>query len=127
MSTRLGRLLAAAGAAVLPIALVAAAENPTGQWAGTTEVPGQGQNAVALTITKTDTGYAGSMTDSLRVVANEPLREMTFADGVLTFGFSLSDGIPMKMKLVVTDDKMAGEWRHPGGDAGAITFERKKG
>lgn len=126
MSTRLGRLLAAAGAAVLPIILVGAAENPVGQWAGATEVPGQGPNTVALTITKTDTGYAGSMTDSLGVVANESLREVTFADGVLTFGFSLADGVPMKMKLIVTDDKMAGEWQHPEGESGAITFERKK-
>lgn len=126
MSNRLRRLLVVLGAVALPILSTAAAENPVGQWAGTTEVPGQGPDAVTLTITKTDTGYAGTMTDSLGQVANEPLREVTFADGGLTFAFSLTDGTPMKMVLKVTGDKMAGEWQHPEGDAGAIVFERKK-
>jgi hypothetical protein len=32
----------------------------------------------------------------------------------------------MTMKLNVTGEKMAGEWRHPAGDVGSIVFERKK-
>lgn len=104
-----------------------AAENPVGTWVGTTEVPDQGADAVTLTITKSDGGYTGTMTDSLGVVAAEALRSIEFAEGVLTFGFSLTDGTAMKMRLKITGDKMAGEWQHPDGSAGAITFERKPG
>jgi hypothetical protein len=104
-----------------------AAEDPAGLWIGTTEVPNQGTDQVRLAITRTDGGYGGLMTDSLGVVAGEPLRDVRFADGVLTLGFSLTDGTPMTMTLKVTGDRMAGEWRHPEGEAGAIVFERKKG
>jgi hypothetical protein len=40
-----------------------AAENPVGTWVGTTEVPDQGADAITLTITKGDGGYAGTMTE----------------------------------------------------------------
>lgn len=103
-----------------------AAENPVGTWVGTTEVPDQGADEVTLTIAKSDGGYTGTMTDSLGMVAREALRDIAFADGALTFGFALTDGTAMKMTLKVTGDKMAGQWQHPEGDAGAITFERKK-
>jgi hypothetical protein len=89
-------------------------------------VPGQGTDQVKLAITRVNGAFGGLMTDSLGVVSGEPLREVTFADGVLTFGFSLTDGTPMKMRLTVAGDKMAGEWQHPEGNAGAVTFERKK-
>lgn len=104
-----------------------AAENPVGTWVGTTEVPDQGADGVTLTIAKSDGGYTGTMTDSLGMVAREPLRDIEFAEGVLTFGFSLTDGTAMKMKLKIAGDKMSGEWQHPEGDAGAITLERKTG
>jgi len=103
-----------------------AAEDPVGLWLGTTDVPNQGTDQVRLAVTKVDGRLGGLMTDSLNVVAGEPLREVTFADGVLTFGFSLTDGAQMRMKLKVTGDKMAGEWQTPDGEVGAITFERKK-
>jgi hypothetical protein len=104
-----------------------AAENPVGTWVGTTEVPDQGADEVTLTIAKSDGGYTGTMTDSLGMVAKEALRDIEFAEGVLTFGFSLADGAAMKMKLKIAGDRMAGEWQHPEGDIGAITLERKKG
>jgi hypothetical protein len=39
--------------------------------------------------------------------------------GMTEFGFALTDGTAMNLTL-----KMAGEWRHPEGGAGAITLER---
>jgi hypothetical protein len=104
-----------------------AAENPVGTWVGTTEVPDQGADGVTLTIAKSDGGYTGTMTDSLGMVAREALRDIEFAEGMLTFGFALTDGTAMKMKLKIAGDRMAGEWQHPEGDIGAITLERKKG
>jgi hypothetical protein len=119
-------LLVAAAVTAMSTAL-RAAEDPAGLWIGTTEVPNQGADQVRLAITRIDDGYGGLMTDSLGVVAGDPLRDVKFVDGVLTFGFSLTDGTAMTMKLKVAGDKMAGEWQHPEGDAGAIIFERKKG
>ena len=127
MRARRDLLLLAVIAAALLSAPLHAAEDPAGLWIGTTEVPDQGTDQVRLVITRIDGGYGGLMTDSLRVVAGDALRDVQFADGVLTFGFSLTDGTAMTMKLKVTGDKMAGEWHHPEGDAGAITLERKKG
>jgi hypothetical protein len=119
-------LLVAVIAAAWLAAPLRAAEDPAGLWIGTTEVPDQGTDQVRLAITRIDGGYGGLMTDSLRVVAGDALRDVQFADGVLTFGFSLTDGTAMTMTLKVTGEKMAGEWHHPEGDAGAIVFERKK-
>ena len=102
-----------------------AAENPVGTWVGITEVPDQGADEVTLTIAKSDGGYTGTMTDSLGMVAKEALRDIAFAEGVLTIGFALTDGTAMKMTLKIAGDKMAGEWQHPEGDVGAITLERK--
>jgi len=102
-----------------------AAENPVGTWVGITEVPDQGADEVTLTIAKSNGGYTGTMTDSLGMVAREALRDIAFAEGVLTIGFALTDGTAMKMTLKIAGDKMAGEWQHPEGDVGAITLERK--
>ena len=102
-----------------------AAENPVGTWVGITEVPDQGADEVTLTIAKSNGGYTGTMTDSLGMVAKEALRDIAFAEGVLTIGFALTDGTAMKMTLKIAGDKMAGEWQHPEGDVGAITLERK--
>jgi hypothetical protein len=44
--------------------------------------------------------------------------------GMTEFGFALTDGTAMNLTLKVGGDKMAGEWRHPEGGAGAITLER---
>ena len=104
---------------------IRAAENPIGVWVGTTEVPDQGTDQVTLTITKAKDGYAGTLSDSLGQVAKEPLRDVKFADGALTFSFSLTDGTDMTMSLKLTGDKMAGEWHHPEGSAGGVTLERK--
>ena len=116
------RFLAALVALTVPLW---AAENPVGTWVGITEVPDQGADEVTLTIAQSNGGYTGTMTDSLGMVAKEALRDIAFAEGVLTIGFALTDGTAMKMTLKIAGDKMAGEWQHPEGDVGAITLERK--
>jgi hypothetical protein len=120
-------LLVLVAAAMVPMpAILRAAEEPAGVWIGTTTVPDQGTDQVTLTIMKTSDGYGGTMSDSLNIVAKEALRDVRLADGELTFGFTLTDGALMTMTLSISGDKMAGEWRTPDGETGAITFERKK-
>jgi hypothetical protein len=112
-------------AVVIPSASLGAAEDPAGLWVGITEVPEQGTDQVTLTISKANGGLTGAMSDSLYMVAKEDLRDVRFADGILTFGFTLTDGTAMTMKLTLTGHRMAGEWQTPDGEVGAITFERK--
>jgi hypothetical protein len=119
-------LVVAAAAMVSMPAVLRAAEEPAGLWIGTTNVPDQGTDEVTLAITKTADGYGGTMSDSLNIVAKEALRDVRLADGVLRFGFTLTDGSLMKMTLTLSGDKMAGEWETPDGEVGEITFERKK-
>ena len=119
-------LLVAAAAMVSVPAVLRAAEGPAGLWVGTTNVPDQGTDQVSLSITTTADGYGGTMSDSLNVVAKEALRDVRFADGVLRFGFTLTDGTLMKMTLTLSGDKMAGEWETADGEVGAIIFERKQ-
>lgn len=125
MLKRVLLVLAAAAMVSVPAAL-RAAEEPAGLWIGTTNVPDQGADQVTLAITKTADGYGGTMSDSLNIVAKEALRDVRFADSVLSFGFTLTDGTLMTMTLTLGGDKMAGEWETPDGGIGAIAFERKK-
>jgi hypothetical protein len=120
-------LLVVAAASMVPMpAMLRASEGPAGLWIGTTNVPDQGADQVALEITKTADGYGGTMSDSLNIVAKDALRDVRLADSVLSFGFTLTDGTLMTMTLRLSGDKMAGEWETSDGEVGAITFERKK-
>lgn len=126
MLTRYSCAILVAVAAALPFAPLHAAEDPTGMWVGTTEVPEQGTDQVTLTVNKVKDGYGGTMMDSLGMVTKEELQDVRCAGGLLSFSFSLTDGTKMTMKLKVAGDKMTGEWAHPEGDVGSISFERKK-
>jgi hypothetical protein len=125
MLSRCSWIVLVVAVAALMSSPLRAAENPVGTWVGTTEVPDQGADQVTLTVKKVKDGYTATVADSLNQVSREEV-EARFADGVLTIGFSLTDGTRMTMTLKVTGDKMAGEWAHPEGAVGTIAFERKK-
>jgi hypothetical protein len=98
-----------------------------GTWIGKTDVPDQGPDAVTLVLNSAGKGYAGRLSDSLGQVASAvDLKDVQFDGSALTFKFFLSDGTEMVMTLKVTGEKMAGQWLHPEGSAGAITFEKQK-
>lgn len=126
MSTRcLCALLVAAALAVLSAPL-RAADDPTGMWVGTTEVPKQGTDQVTLALVQVKGGHGGILIDSLGAVARETVKNVQYSnDGRLTFAFSLTSGEKMLVRLKVSGDAMTGEWVHPEGDAGAISLERR--
>ena len=107
-------LVVAAAAMVSMPAVLRAAEEPAGLWIGTTNVPDQGTDEVTLAITKTADGYGGTMSDSLNIVAKEALRDVRLADGVLRFGFTLTDGSLMKMTLTTQRRQDGGGVGNPG-------------
>lgn len=113
-------------AALLFAAVVYAAEI-TGTWVGKTEVPGQGTDQVTMVLKKTSTGaYAGTISDSLAQIAPDTeLKNISWADNVLTCSFSLAEGANIKLTVKLEDGKLNGNWVHEQGDSGAIVFERK--
>jgi hypothetical protein len=112
-------------AALLLASAVQAAEI-VGTWSGKTEVPGQGTDQVTIVLKKTATGaYAGTINDSIGMIAAETeVKNIAWADNVLTCSFALSDGALIKLTCRLEDGKLNGTWVHQQGDSGSIVFER---
>ncbi len=103
------------------------ATNIAGTWIGTTEVPNVGPDEITLVLKKAKTGYAGTIADAKAVIAPATeLKDVSFADGVLSCSFSLADGATVSMKVKAEGGKLTGSWTHEQGDTGPITFEKKK-
>jgi hypothetical protein len=111
----------------LLFAAAAYAAEVTGTWVGKTEVPGQGTDEVTMVLKKTGTGaYAGTISDSAAQIApGTPIKNISWADNVLTCSFPLADGANIKMTVKLENGKLNGNWVHEQGDSGAILFEKK--
>ncbi|MDP2913840.1 MAG: hypothetical protein Q8O91_00130 [Candidatus Aminicenantes bacterium] len=105
----------------------AAQPDIVGTWLGKTEVPNQGPDDLTLIITKGETGFSGTLVDTLGLIIKDTeVKDIKFQDKELTFYFPLIDGAEISVKMTVDGDKMTGAWAHPEGDMGALVFERKK-
>ena len=114
-------------AALAGLLAYAAAQDITGTWIGKTDVPNAGLDELTLVIKKTPTGFTGTFSDTLAQVDKDAAITAVKLEGDdLSFNFALADGTAMIAKLKVDGDKLAGTWGHPQGDAGTMTFERKK-
>ncbi len=103
------------------------AEDLSGTWIGKTEVPDVGTDEVTLVIKKVDKSYGGTIMDSQAViVANTEIKDFTIIGDKVSFTFNLADGNLITIKLLVTSEKMSGQWEHPEGSSGAIELVRKK-
>jgi hypothetical protein len=103
------------------------AEDLSGTWIGKTEVPDIGTDEVTLVLRKVDKGYGGTIVDNQGVIAaNTEIKDVTIIGDKLSFTFNLADGNLITIKLILTNDKMNGQWEHPEGSSGAIEFVRKK-
>jgi hypothetical protein len=109
------------------IAAQTQAPNFAGIWLGKTEVPDAGIDELVLVLEKNETGWKGTLTDSMGQIAKEtPLSDIVFDGNTVTFHFPLVDGTMIIAKLTIAGDKMTGAWEHPEGDMGTLEFERKK-
>jgi hypothetical protein len=99
-----------------------------GTWLGKTEVPDQGIDDLVLVFTKTETGLAGTVSDTLGLIEKETkIAEIKVAgDKIVTLQFPLVDGSIIVCSLTYDKDKMTGTWSHPEGDIGKLEFVRKK-
>ena len=99
----------------------------SGTWLGKTEVPDAGIDELTLVLKKDKDSYAGTVVDSFQMIAPEtPIQNVKIEATALTFTFPLTDGAIITCKLKMDGDKMTGQWEHPEGSMGAITFEKKK-
>jgi hypothetical protein len=99
----------------------------SGTWIGKTEVPDIGTDEVTLVLRKVDKGYGGTIVDNQGVIAaNTEIKDVTIIGDKMSFTFNLADGNLITIKLLVTSEKMTGQWEHPEGSAGAIELVRKK-
>ncbi len=103
------------------------AKSIAGVWVGPTEVPGHGTDQMTVTVTRTGSGLAGTIADSLGVIAPAtPIKNLRFADKLLSGSFPLADGAIVTLKVKLEGGSLKGQWSHEAGDVGEITLERKK-
>ncbi len=120
-------VVAGPASAQKPAANASSSKAIVGTWTGPTQVPDQGTDQITLTITKTDSGIAGKIADSLNVIAGATdIKDLAFADDQLTGSFPLGNGQIIMLKLTLQKETLKGNWTHEGGDTGEIALERKK-
>ena len=117
-----------AAMAVLSLTLSARpASDPAGTWIGKTEVPNQGTDSLTLVLEKTAKGWAGTVVDTLQLIAPQTvLVDIKVEGGEITFHFPLVDSSMIECKLKMDGEKMTGQWATAEGETGELTFEKKK-
>jgi len=118
----------------LSLAAVAAASSSpldlSGTWIGSWDIAHSGTDELTLTLTKTATGYAGIINDSLGFIAKDTaIANVEVADrNTISFSFVIDLGEPtgIGMKLGLAGDKLAGEIVYTAkGAAHPFEFARK--
>lgn len=120
------RLALAAVLVAWSFAAAASAADLTGTWIGKAETP-DGADEVTLVLQKTGAGaYTGTVADSAgHIAAGTGIKNVSWADNVLTCSFALADGANIKLTLRLDGGKLTGNWVHEQGDSGAIALEKK--
>lgn len=114
--------------ALLASALAGGAQQATdlsGDWKGTTVVPGGETDEMTLVLAKTQETYTGKISDAMGMVTDAEIYAVAFKDGKLTFNFTLNDGVEISIELVLTEGKLVGSWTHPEGAAGSLELIRQ--
>jgi hypothetical protein len=114
----------AMGLALTP--LFAQTPDLSGTWVGTTQIPDGTVDEVTLVLKKADTGYTGTVSDSLGLIAgNTDINDVKLEGSDLSFTLYLADGNLITIKLTVTADKLTGQWEHPEGSTGTLELLKK--
>jgi hypothetical protein len=119
-------ILAIVIVSALLLASAAQAADITGTWSGKTDVPEQGTDQVTLVLKKAAKGsYEGTISDSMGMIAaGTEIKNVTWADDVLTFSFTLTDGAEVKLTCRLENGKLNGGWTHQGGSTGTVVLEK---
>jgi hypothetical protein len=97
----------------------------SGTWLGKTEVPETGTDEVTMILTKTETGYTGTVTDALGVLNKDTeIKDVKLDGDELTFSFLLADETTeIVVYLTVSDEKLIGRWENSSEDGQSAPIE----
>ena len=104
--------------------------NIVGTWVGTATVNEDGTGMdITVVVGKTESGYAGKLSDASGSIPETELRDVVFKDNKLTCGFDLPaamGGTPITIELTLEGEMLKGVWFDPEGNSGAIELSLKK-
>jgi hypothetical protein len=125
-------------AAVIIIALTvltsgAPAQDPkkadiVGTWTGYANAPGMRFELTAV-FGKTEAGYTGKLSDASGALADNPLREIVFKEGKVTFAFDLvmgTDPMPIRIELTLANETLKGAWFDSEGNSDIVELVLKR-
>lgn len=102
----------------------------SGTWEGETEVPDSIEpDMVTLVLEKAESGYTGTMSDSMELALDEEIEDVEFKDDTLTFNISVWTGeeyLTVYFTLTVEGDEMSGYWETEDGSSATIELKRVK-
>jgi len=118
---------------VLALALALSAQTEkkpdiAGTWIGFAMADGARLD-ITVVFAKTETGYAGKLSDASGMVPESPLREIVFKDGKLACEFDLDMGgtaTLIRFELVLENDVLKGLWFDPEGNSDTIEITLQK-
>jgi len=102
--------------------------NLTGKWVGETTVSDMGQtDEVTLILENTEVGYTGTIFDTLGIVPETEIEDVSLEDNTLTFTFTATDGyatFSVSMTLTYEEGNLVGYWVTDDGSSGDIEFHK---
>ena len=117
-------------AACLTCPLAGQTVDLSGTWFGSTAVPNaEEKDQITLVLKKEGNSYTGTVTDSMGMLNQTPLKEVKLEKGALSFYFMVFTGeseLRVDSTLKISDGKLSGTWSSAAGDSGSYEFERKK-
>jgi hypothetical protein len=101
-------------------------EDLTGTWKGKMHIPNFGPYEMAMVIEKTDSGYEGTVSDTMGYIAEDtPIQELQVENSQLSCWFEMTDDSVCYLNLTEEDGIMTGEAERAGGVVSCV-FVREK-
>ena len=102
----------------------------SGTWVGETTVPDAGQSdEVILVLKKSESGYTGTISDTMGLIPEVAIEDITWEDNTLIFTFTATTGydtIIVSMNLTYEEGRLVGYWQTDDGTSGDIEFQKKE-
>ena len=101
-------------------------EDLSGTWNGKMHIPNFGPYEMVLVIKKVDSGYEGTVSDTMGYIAEDtPVQELQVENNQLSCWFEMTDDSVCYLNLAEEDDIMTGEAERAGGVVSCV-FVREK-
>jgi len=102
------------------------AEDLTGTWNGKMHIPNFGPYEMTMVLTKTDSDYEGSVSDTMKYIAEDTiLQELKVEGNQLSCWFEMTDDSVCYLNLTEEDGIMIGEAERAGGVVSCVFIREK--